>query len=319
MSDCNYSDDFNEVTSSDEFSVSSCNSLRRQGNHKLVTYNGSSSSLSTAQDGADESPNSEDESSVSQVYSQKEVGNGNFSIELAGIEDFNTNFDEKEFEGCNTSKFYNEKGSGMNETDHHSAVKALKLDEASIIPKNEGLAANTIATLSDKLDLSIEETTASPVLKECGGNEIKKLPVVNNLQVDAIRNILEGDLAVPIVQGQGKDKAKSNAAIETRIISEIETLAEHYMAQKEVPFHSDADEKQLEEMFNTRDHNRVDSSCWVVDYRRGVTVDDASSMVVNDDIEEQPINDVEEELASENYSVENKFASKGQVYIFFFE
>ena len=91
------------------------------------------------------------------------------------------------------------------------------------------------------------------------------------------------------------------------------------MAQQEVPFHSDADEKQLEEMFNTRDHNRVDSSCWVVDYRRGVTVDDVSSMVVNDDIEEQPINDVEEELASENYSVENKFASKGQVYIFFFE
>ena len=81
------------------------------------------------------------------------------------------------------------------------------------------------------------------MLKGCDGNEIKKLPVVNNLQVDAIRNILEGDLAVPIVQGQGKDKAKSSAANETRIISEIETLVEHYMIQQEVPFQSDGDEK----------------------------------------------------------------------------
>ena len=321
MSDYSYSDDFNEVTSSDEFSVSGCNSLRRQGNHKLVAYSGSTSSLSTAQDEADESPNSEGESSVSQVYSQKEVGNGNFSTKVAGIEDFNINFDEKRFEGCNTGRFYNEKRSGMNEPDHDSAVKTLKPDEASIIPRNEGLAANAIETLPDKLNLSIEETTTNPVSNECNGDEIKKLPVVKTLQVDAIRNILEGNLAVPIVQGQEEDKATlipemKSSPIETGIISEMEALAEHCKAQQEVPFHSDADEKQLEEMLNTRDHNRVDSSCWLVDCRSNATVDDASSMVVNGDIEEQRINDIEEELASGNYSVENKFVSKLKVRIF---
>ena len=320
MSDYSYSDDFNEVTSSGEFNVSSCDSLRRQGNHTLVSYSGSTSSLSTAQDEPEESPNSGSESSVSQVYSQNKVGNGTFSTQVAGIEDFN--FDEKGFEGCNTGKFYNKRRSGMKEPDHDPAVKSLQPNEASIIPRNEGLAANAVETLSAKLDLNIEEAVTSVHMKECDGDEITKLQVVKNIQVGAIKDIPEGDLAVPIVQGQEEDKAvlapevKSCATIKTGIISEIGALAEPYKAQQKVPFHSDADEKQLEEALSTRDHNRVDSSCWLVDCKRGATVDDAGSMVVNDDNEEHRINDIEEELASGNWSVENKFVSKIKVCLF---